>query len=59
MENNDTAKKDPLPWDKAQLYVIAFPSSYLVESGFSRVFHLLPNARNRLDIVKKGDLRLS
>lgn len=58
-KTNDAAKKYPLLWDKAQLYVIAFPSSYLVESGFSRVFHLLSKARNRLDIVKKGDLRLS
>ena len=57
-KTNDIAKY-PLLRDKAQLYVIAFPSSYLVESGFSRVSHLLSKVRNRLDIVKRGDLRLS
>ena len=56
---NDTAEKYPLLWQKAQLYVIAFPSSYLVESGFSHVSHLLSKSRNRLDIVKRGDFRLS
>ncbi|KAK2726737.1 hypothetical protein QYM36_007541 [Artemia franciscana] len=33
--------------------------SYLVEAGFSRVSQMLSKARNRLDIVKRGDLRLS
>ncbi|XP_076348271.1 SCAN domain-containing protein 3-like [Tachypleus tridentatus] len=58
-KTKDVATKYPLLWDKAQLYVIAFPTSYLVESGFSRVSQLLSKARNRLDIVKRGDLRLS
>ena len=58
-KTNDTAEKYPLFWQKAQLYVIAFPSSYLVESGFSHVSHLLSKSRNRLDIVKRGDLQLS
>ncbi|KAK2719533.1 hypothetical protein QYM36_005123 [Artemia franciscana] len=53
------ATKHPLLWDKAQFYVIAFPTSYLVEAGFSRVSQMLSKARNRLDIVKRGDLRLS
>lgn len=56
---NEIATKYPVLWDKAQLFIIAFPSSYLVESGFSRMSHLLSKARNRLDIVKRGDLRLS
>ncbi|XP_076324388.1 SCAN domain-containing protein 3-like [Tachypleus tridentatus] len=46
-KTNDVATKYPLLWDKAQLYVIAFPTSYLVESGFSRVSQLLSKARNR------------
>ncbi|KAK2727243.1 hypothetical protein QYM36_007921 [Artemia franciscana] len=58
-KTNDVATKYPLLWDKAQFYVIAFPTSYLVEVGFSRVSQILPKARNRLDIVKRGDLRLS
>ena len=58
-KTNDTAEKYPLLWQKAQLYVIAFPLSYLVESGFSHVSHLISKSRNRLNIVKRGDLRLS
>jgi hypothetical protein len=44
---------------KAKLYVIAFPTPYLVESGFSWMTYLLSKVRNRLDVVKKDDLRLS
>ncbi|KAK2712745.1 hypothetical protein QYM36_011442 [Artemia franciscana] len=33
--------------------------SYLAEAGFSRVSQMLSKARNRLDFVKRGDLRLS
>ncbi|XP_068208491.1 protein FAM200A-like [Palaemon carinicauda] len=58
-KSNDVAKMYPLLWDRAHIHVIAFPASYLVESGFSRVSQLLSKARNRLDIVKRGDLRLS
>ena len=57
--NSDTARKYPLLWEKAKLFVIAFPTSYLVESGFSRVCNLLTKNRSRLDIVERGDLRLS
>ena len=32
---------------------------YLIEAGFSRVPQMLSKARNRLDIMKWGDLRLS
>ncbi|KAK2712717.1 hypothetical protein QYM36_011415 [Artemia franciscana] len=39
-------------------YVIAFPTSYLVEAGFSRLSSMLSKDRNRLDIIKRGDLRL-
>ncbi|KAK2717858.1 hypothetical protein QYM36_006606 [Artemia franciscana] len=41
-----------------KFYVIAFPTSYLVEAGFSRVSQMLSKDRNRLDIVKRSDLRL-
>jgi len=37
---------------------MAFPSTYLVEKGFSAVQQLLTKSRNRLDISEKGDLRL-
>ena len=35
------ATEYPLLWDKAQFYVIAFPTSYLVEAGFSCVSQML------------------
>ena len=37
---------------------LLFPSSYLVECGFSAVNDLLLKKRNRLDITKQGDFRL-
>ena len=37
---------------------MAFPSSYLVEKGFSAVMHILRKSRNRLQISQRGDLRL-
>ncbi|KAK2708894.1 zinc finger BED domain-containing protein 5-like [Artemia franciscana] len=58
-KTNDVATKYRLLWDKAQFYVIAFPTSYLVEAGFIRVSQMLSKARNRLDIVKRDDLQLS
>ncbi|KAK2706994.1 hypothetical protein QYM36_014874 [Artemia franciscana] len=54
-KTNDVATKYPLLSDKVQFYVIAFPTSYLVEAGFSRVSQMLSKDRNRLDIVKRGD----
>jgi hypothetical protein len=44
---------------KARLYFIAFPTSYLVESLFSWVTYWLSKVRNRLDVVKRNDLRSS
>lgn len=38
--------------------LIHFPSSYLVECGFSVVNNLVSDKRNRLEITKRGDLRL-
>ncbi|KAK2711802.1 hypothetical protein QYM36_012806 [Artemia franciscana] len=58
-KTTDIATNYPLLWDKAQFYVIAFPTSCLVEAAFSRVSQMLSKDRNRLDIVKRGDLRLS
>ncbi|XP_065571524.1 uncharacterized protein LOC136034317 [Artemia franciscana] len=54
-KTNDVAMKYPLLWDKAEFYVIAFPTSYLVEEGFSHVSQILSEACNRLDNVKTGD----
>lgn len=35
------------------LYFIAFPTTYLTESGFSRVIYLLSKACNRFNIVNR------
>ncbi|GFS64816.1 uncharacterized protein TNCV_2000451 [Trichonephila clavipes] len=40
-------------------FLIAFPSSYLVERDFSAVANLLTKKRNRLDITNREDLRLN
>ena len=42
----------------AKLTFVAFPSSNLVEKGFSAVINLLTKQRDRLEIATKGDLRL-
>ena len=44
---------------KVRILLIAFPTSYLVEKGFSSVSQLLRKQRLRLDIVNRGDLRLN
>ncbi|XP_066983798.1 zinc finger BED domain-containing protein 5-like [Macrobrachium rosenbergii] len=51
--NQDVYKKYPLLRKDVKLLLLAFPTSYLVETGFSRVMHLLSKTRNRLDIEKK------
>ena len=48
----------PALWNIAQKYLISFPSSYLVERGFSVVTNILTKQRNRLKINERGDLRL-
>lgn len=53
----DCSVKYPLLWNEAKLFFIAFPSSYLVEKGFSAVNQILTKTRNRLNI-QSGDLRL-
>ena len=50
--------KYPNLWEKIKLLLLAFPSSYLLEKGFSLVWQLLTKQRNRLQICKRGDLRL-
>uniref|UniRef100_A0A5S6QLU3 DUF4371 domain-containing protein n=1 Tax=Trichuris muris TaxID=70415 RepID=A0A5S6QLU3_TRIMR len=48
----------PRLWAIVEKLLIAFPSSYLAERGFSAVTDLLSKKRNRLQIVKRGDLRI-
>ena len=55
---NETETKYPETTKVARNYLIPFPSSYSVECGFSTITDLLTKKRNRLDITKRGDLRL-
>ncbi|CAH1992700.1 unnamed protein product, partial [Acanthoscelides obtectus] len=48
----------PVLWNIARKFLISFPSSYLVERGFSAVTNPLTKKRNILDIISRGDLRL-
>lgn len=56
--SNEVKKKYPLTSTLAKDLLLPFPSSYLVECGVSTVEGLLENKRNRLNITKRGDLRL-
>ncbi|XP_076030400.1 protein FAM200C-like [Oratosquilla oratoria] len=56
--SKEIAVNSPLLWEKVELYIFAFPTTYLEESGFSKVSQLLSKARNHLEIIKRGDLRL-
>jgi len=42
----------------AEPFLLAFPSSYMVEAGFSHVDAILSKQRNRLNLEERGDLRL-
>ena len=50
--------KYPHLWEKIKSLLLAFLSSHLVEKGFSSVLQLLTKQKNRLQICKRGDLRL-
>ena len=50
--------KFPNMWKVAKLLILAFPTSYLVERGFSALMQLLTKQRNRLAISQSGDLQL-
>ena len=52
------SKRYPTLWKDIKLFFIAFPTSYLVERGFSAVSRLLTKQRNKLNITERDDLRL-
>uniref|UniRef100_A0A5S6QYK3 HAT C-terminal dimerisation domain-containing protein n=1 Tax=Trichuris muris TaxID=70415 RepID=A0A5S6QYK3_TRIMR len=56
--NDDLLNKFPTLWGKVEQFLIAFPSTYLVECAFSKVVSLT-KTRNRMDAAAIGDLRLS
>ncbi|KAI6655714.1 Protein ZBED8 [Oopsacas minuta] len=52
------SERYPHIFQTVKLMSVAFPSSYLVEKGFSTVVNLLTKQSNRLEIATRGDLRL-
>ena len=56
--NFATINKFPNLWQVEKLLVLALPTSYLVERGFSAVVQLQTKQINRLDISQCGDFRL-
>lgn len=52
------ATRYPALWEKTKLLLLAFPTTYLVEQGFSQVLHMQSKYRNRLDLMASGALRL-
>lgn len=51
--------KFPALWRKTKLLYTAFPSSYLVERVSSVAIRILVKNRNPLDVVNRGDSRLT
>ncbi len=56
--SNETELKCPFPTEQAKKIPLSFPRSYLAECGFSAITDLLIKKRNRLDVTRRGDLRL-
>ena len=54
---NGISERYPALYNIAKKFYIAFPTSYLVERGFSAVAQLLDKQRQRLSITERGDLR--
>ncbi|KRY81669.1 hypothetical protein T4D_6725 [Trichinella pseudospiralis] len=58
LQTNEELKLKFMENGKLPSRLLAFLSSYLVERGFSVVTDFLTKRRSRLQIVKRGDLRL-
>ncbi|XP_023222959.1 SCAN domain-containing protein 3-like [Centruroides sculpturatus] len=56
--NNNIATKYPKLRAEAEPFLLAFPTSYVVEAGFSHANAILTKQRNRLNLENRGDLRL-
>ena len=48
----------PQLWERVHLLLLTFPTSYLVEQGFSQALHMQSKYRNRLNLISSGALRL-
>ncbi|XDV20634.1 hypothetical protein PO909_025934 [Leuciscus waleckii] len=53
------AQRYPALWQKIRLLILVFPTTYLVEQGFSQVIHMQSKYRNRLDLLASDALRLN
>ena len=43
----EVSENYPLLWIKVKLFILSFPSSYLVETEFSAVNHVLPKKKQK------------
>ncbi|KAK9685709.1 hypothetical protein QE152_g37837 [Popillia japonica] len=57
-QNHSMAGLFPTMWEIVHQLLLTFPTSYLVETGFSAATFLHSDKRNKLDMVNRGDLRL-
>ncbi|KAK9685210.1 hypothetical protein QE152_g38216 [Popillia japonica] len=57
-QNHSMAGLFPTKWEIVHKLLLTFPTSYLVETGFSAATFLHSDKRNRLDMVNREDLRL-
>ncbi|GFR05335.1 uncharacterized protein TNCT_255161 [Trichonephila clavata] len=57
-QNKKMPKLYPKMWENMKNILIPFPTSYLVESGFSAINNIMSKQRNRLNITERRDLRL-
>ena len=44
----------PQLWEKVELFILAFPTTYIAEQGFSEVLYMRNKYRNRLDMNATG-----
>ncbi|OAF69434.1 hypothetical protein A3Q56_02818 [Intoshia linei] len=49
---------NPIVFDNVQPSIIAFPTTWLVEAGFSAVVDIFSKKRSKLDLNKRGIMRL-
>ncbi|CAI9717432.1 Hypothetical predicted protein [Octopus vulgaris] len=56
--HQSTLNSYPNLWKHLKLLLLAFITSYLVESGFNHVGILFSHNRIGLDVIQRGDLRL-
>ncbi|OAF71938.1 hypothetical protein A3Q56_00296 [Intoshia linei] len=51
-------ESNPIVFDYVQISIIAFPTTWLVETGFSAVVDIFSKKRSKLDVNNRGIMRL-